>query len=56
MTLLTGCVTPVLSGRTNIICSEPMPTFSQSEIDMLSDQTINEVDNYFARVKEVCNA
>ena len=52
--LLTGCEGTILSGRTELLCAEKFPTFTESELNALSDRTINEVDNYFATITEIC--
>lgn len=55
MLVLSACTPTVLSGRTEILCGLPVPTFTQEELEGLSDRSLSELDNYLAKKKAVCN-
>lgn len=52
LVLLTGCTTTVSS--VDAVCSIPFPTFTESELNGLSDYTIKSLDLYFERVTNGC--
>lgn len=53
MLLSSGCATTVSS--VDAVCSEPFPTFTEGELQGLSDETLKGLDSYFERIKRGCN-
>ena len=52
MMLLSACVTTV--GSADAICSIPTPTFTMSELEALSDQTLAGLDLFAERFRVAC--
>ncbi len=52
MLLLSACVTTASS--VEAVCSIPPPTFTEAELQSLSDETLGGVDLFFERFTEAC--
>lgn len=53
MLLLSGCVTTV--GSADAICAIDPPTFTQSELTALSEETLTGLDLYAAQIAAACS-
>jgi hypothetical protein len=56
MLVLSGCATTVMSGRTDVLCGLDAPTFTQVELERLSDQSLEELDNFLEKRRAICEA
>ena len=53
MLLLSACAQTV--GSADAICSIPTPTFTEKELILLSDTTLEGLDLYAAQLEAACN-
>jgi hypothetical protein len=56
MLVLSGCATTVTSARTDVLCGLDTPTFTESELNQLSAQSLEELDNFLERRRAICEA
>jgi len=45
-----------MSGRTEVLCRLNVPTFTQVELERLSDQSLAELDNFLEKRRAICEA
>ena len=48
--------TTVTSARTDVLCGLDTPTFTESELNRLSAQSLEELDNFLEKRRAICGA
>ena len=50
-----GLSGPILSGRTEVLCNLDLPTYTEAEVEGLSDETLRQIETFILEREVVCN-